>query len=284
MRFGFSPLNMGVLAVDPEAAAATARHIEEVGGHSIWVGEHPVFPSPCLPPARQPDLPILDPLIALARLSGATRTACLGTSVVLLPLHHPVTYAKSVASLDVVSGGRVRLGVGTGYLRAQYRSLGIPYADRSARLNEHIDAMRALWTSPSPRFDGRFTSFACVDAHPRPCRPNGPPILVGGRSDGALRRAVSRGDAWMPSGIASADRLAPYRERLRRLAQAVDRPAALGDLATIVWNPGTLDADALRRFAAVGVEEVVAVLPFRRPPAAIRQFVEQTAELFARVD
>ena len=198
MRFGLFGLN-SFAAADPAVSLRLVRLAEELGYDSVWGGEHVILPSPKAPPAPlEPTDPILDPLVWLAFVASATSRVRLGTGIVILPQRNPVVLAKQVASLDALSGGRVILGVGAGYLEPEMLAIGSPLSERGARTDEHLDVLRALWTDPAPvSFHGRFTDFTAMDAHPRPVQVGGPPIVVGGRSAAAHRRAARRAQGWL---------------------------------------------------------------------------------------
>ena len=139
---------------------------------------------------------MLDPAVSLAFLAGQTRTLRLATGIVILPQRNPLVLAKELASVDVVSGGRLIFGLGAGYLEAEFDAIGAPFDDRGPRTSEAIEVLRTLWTEDSPRFEGRFWSFSGIRAMPRPVQRPHPPILVGGHSKPAFRRAVAQGDGW----------------------------------------------------------------------------------------
>src|SRR5918998_5513304 len=174
----------------PEAAARIATLAERLGYDSLWAGEHVVVPSPRVEPSpMEPDEPILDPLVALAHLAGHTERILLGTGLIVLPQRNPLVLAKQAASLDVVSSGRLILGVGVGYLEPELTAIGVPMAGRGDRADEYLAAMRSLWEDDAPAFDGAHVRFESVDAHPRPAqRPL--PVVVGGHSAAAHRRAA----------------------------------------------------------------------------------------------
>ena len=173
-----------------------AQLAEELGYDSLWAGEHVVVPSPRVEPSpMDPDDPILDPLVALAHLAGATERIRLGTGLVILPQRNPLVLAKQVASLDVVSGGRLILGLGVGYLEPELRAMGVPMAGRGARADEYLAAMRSLWEDEAPSFSGRYVEFEGVDAHPRPLQ-SPLPVVIGGHSHAAHLRAARHGDGW----------------------------------------------------------------------------------------
>ena len=180
----------------PEALVSAALAAEAAGFDSVWAGEHVVLPDPQAPPSPMaPQDPILDSLVALTWAAVHTTTIRLTTGIVILPQRNPVVLAKQVASLDVLSGGRVMLGVGAGYLEPEFRAVGANFAERGAVTDEYLDAMQALWYDDHPQFRGRFTGFGGVDAYPRPVqRPV--PLIVGGHTPPAYRRAVARGHGW----------------------------------------------------------------------------------------
>src|SRR6478752_10824326 len=187
MRLGLIHINMGPMSRPGELAQA-ARAAEQAGFDSVWAGEHLVLPDPQVPPSPMvPQDPVLDSLLALTWAAAHTATIKLATGIVILPQRNPVLLAKEVATLDVLSGGRVMLGVGAGYLEPEFRAVGANFAERGAVTDEYLDAMRALWYDQHPEFRGRFASFSGVDAYPRPVqRPI--PLIVGGHSAPAYRR------------------------------------------------------------------------------------------------
>ena len=173
---------------DPARYRAVAELAEELGYDSIWAGEHLSFHNP-----------ILDLGVALATFAAVTRRIALGAGVVLLPLRHPSLIAKQAASLDYVSGGRLLLGLGVGGEgTGDFVAAGVPVEERGARANEGIEALRVLLRDRPASFTGRFYRFSDVSIEPPPAQPGGPPLLVGGRSDAAIRRAARHGDGWLP--------------------------------------------------------------------------------------
>src|SRR5215217_3987702 len=152
MKFGLFAVNMYACSY-PETAIQVAQLAEEAGFESLWAGEHVVLPDPQAP--RSPMAPhdrILDPLIALTYLAAHTSRVRLGTGVIVLPQRNPLVLAKQLASLDVVSGGRLVVGIGAGYLEPELAAIGVPMAERGARTDEYLAAMRALWTSGAPAY------------------------------------------------------------------------------------------------------------------------------------
>ncbi|MBL7498935.1 LLM class F420-dependent oxidoreductase [Frankia sp. CNm7] len=279
MELGVSGLNAKA-TVGPEATVRLARLAEELGYRSWWAGEHVVLPSPRVPssPMEATD-PILDPLLHLAYVAAVTRRLELGTGIVILPQRNPLVLAKQVASLDVLSGGRVLLGVGAGYLEPEMTAIGVPMAGRGRRTDEYLDAMTSLWLDSQPAYDGQYVAFANIDAHPRPVRPGGPRIVIGGHSQAAYRRAVARGHGWFGNGTA-AD-LVTHLSGLAAAATEVERPARLGRLETIYMqlDPVEVTAAAARRYAELGVDRLLVYpLPIESE-GDVAAFLERHASL-----
>ncbi|MFC4033441.1 LLM class F420-dependent oxidoreductase [Streptomyces polygonati] len=278
MELGVNGLNAKAVLGAAETVRL-ARLAEELGYRSWWAGEHVVLPSPRSPDApMEPTDPILDPLVHLAYVAAVTERIELGTGIVILPQRNPLVLAKQVASLDVLSGGRLLLGVGAGYLEPEMTAVGVPYAERGRRTDEYLDAMRALWTQPAPSYQGRYVSFGGVDAHPRPVGEHGPRIVVGGHSPAAFRRAVARGHGWLGNGD-SPDDLAGHLAGLRRAAAEVERPPWLGRLETGFMQLSPVTADAARRYADLGLDRLLVYPLPLEDPADVAAFLERHAAL-----
>jgi len=276
MKFGLYGINVGPCA-EPQTAARVAKAAEEAGFDSVWTAEHVVLPDPQAPPSPVgPTTPILDPAVSLAHLAAHTRHVRLATGIIILPQRNPVVLAKELASVDVVSGGRLVFGFAAGYLEAEFRALGAPFEQRGARCDEHLEAMLALWTQAKPAFRGPTVAFEGVDAHPRPVQKPHPPLVVGGQSPPAYRRAARYGHGWY--GFLTD--LETTRSALAGLEQArgrVERPAALGDLEVSVTPPPRVDLDTARRYQDLGVERLV-LLPLAADADGLVAFVERAAE------
>jgi probable F420-dependent oxidoreductase len=257
MELGVFGLNAKA-AHDPTTTARLARRAEELGYESWWVGEHVVVPTGPGPRPMDPTDPMLDPLVHLAYVAAVTEELRLGTGIVILPQRNPLVLAKQVASLDVLSGGRLLLGVGAGWLEAEMSAIGVAMAERGRRTDEYLDAMHALWTEEAPSYHGRYVSFAAVDAHPRPFRPDGPHIVVGGHSPAAFRRAVAHGHGWFGNG-SSPDDLARHLDGLAKAATEVERPARLGKLEVTFMplDPVEVDPATAVRYADLGVDRLL---------------------------
>jgi len=197
MRFGIALPNYRPFGTGP-VLAEIAREAEALGYDSIWTTDVIVQTKS---PEDERFWYALEALTLAGYLAALTTRVELGISVLVLPQRSPIIVAKEVATLDRLSGGRMVLGVGAGYHDAQFRWLGADFERRGQRLDEYILAMRDLWTATEPRFEGRFVSFSDVVFSPRPVQPEGPPIVIGGSSPAALRRAARLGDGWHPVGL-----------------------------------------------------------------------------------
>lgn len=269
----------------PTQIVDVARRAEELGFESVWAPEHLVLPTRIesrypyaedgIPPI-DPGTPQLDPLILLTHVAAATSRIRLGTNVYLLPLRHPLQTARMTTSLDVLSGGRLSLGIGVGWLEEEFRAAGVDFRTRGTRTRECVLALRALWTQAEPEFHGKCFDFGPVRFEPKPVQAPHPPLLFGGESEAALRRAAALGDGWF--GVAHDPESARQRvERLRVLRAEAGRGGAPFEV-TVGHKGATLDADVLRRYAEAGVDRVT-VLPWWRG----RDAVEKLEELAASV-
>jgi probable F420-dependent oxidoreductase len=259
MRLGLVHVNMGSMS-RPDALAQAARAAESAGFDSVWAGEHVVLPDPQAPPSPMaPQDPALDPLLALAWAAAHTSTIRLATGIVIVPQRNPVVLAKQVATLDVLSGGRVMLGVGAGYLEAEFRAVGANFAERGAVTDEYLDAMNALWYDEHPAYHGRFAAFSGIDAYPRPVQ-QPIPLIAGGHSSPAYRRAVSRAHGWYGYWL-TPERAAASLAGLAAAADRVERPAGLGELEISVTPRGRMTPELAARFAEAGVHRLVVLAP-----------------------
>jgi probable F420-dependent oxidoreductase len=207
MKFGLRYCNTNRY-VDPKEAIALAQAGEAAGFESVWTVEHTVVPGgygSAYPyhdsgkmAAGQDDIPLPDPLIWMAYVAAATKTINLATGILILPQHEPVLAAKQIATLDYMSGGRVILGIGVGWLKEEFQALGVPFEQRGARTDEYILAMRELWSADKPTFNGRFTKFKDAYCRPQPVKKS-VPIIVGGHSEAAAKRAGRLGDGYFPA-------------------------------------------------------------------------------------
>jgi probable F420-dependent oxidoreductase len=195
MHFGVGLPHFRRLA-STEAIVTVAQQAEALGFDSVWVSDHIVVPRSAIPRFGEV---FFEPFTTLAYVAGKTRRIRLGTSVIILPYRHPLFMGKALATLDVLSGGRLIVGAAVGWLAEEFEALGIPFTERGARSDEALKVMRALWTEAEPRFEGRFFRFSGIKAEPKPLQKPHPPIWIGGNSPAAFRRAAEFAGAWHPS-------------------------------------------------------------------------------------
>lgn len=256
-----------------------ARLCEELGYESWWAGEHVVLPSPRVAPApMNPTDPILDPLVHLSFVAAATERMALATGIVILPQRNPLVLAKQVATLDVLSGGRFELGVGVGYLAPEMEAIGVSMSERGSRTDDHLEAMQALWYGEAPvEYHGPHTSFAGIDAHPRPTRRI--PIVVGGRTAGAYRRAIERADGWYGFFL-TPEQTGECLAGLSRAADHHHRPGGLDERMQIsVTPPGGLTPELVAAYDALGVDRLIVNTAGLRTPTDVERFLRAQAEV-----
>lgn len=259
MRLGLVHATMGSMS-RPDGLIAGARAAEAAGFDSLWGGEHVVVPDPRVPPSpMDPQDRALDPLVALTWAAAHTEALRLATGIVILPQRNALVLAKQLASLDVLSGGRLVLGVGAGYLEPEFRAVGADFANRGAVTDEYLDAISALWYDEHPEYHGRFVDFAGIDAHPRPVQ-TPVPLVVGGHTAPAYRRAVRRAHGWYGYWL-TPDDVAASVNGLRTAANQVDRPADMGQLEISVTPRGRLTPERAEAFAEAGVDRLVVLAP-----------------------
>jgi len=292
-----------------EASAGTlrkrAQYAEDLGFDTIWLGDHIVIPRriasayPYTPDGVSPfdpDRPFLEPLAALNFLAGSTRRIRLGVLVLIIPYRHPLVTAKQLATLDVLSGGRLSLGAGVGWMEEEFQTLGLEtFRERGAVADEYLRLFKVLWTEKNPVFQGKYYQVSGIGFEPQPLQQPHPPIWIGGHTDAALRRAAQLGDGWMPLGTNPPALLEPADlqrkiTRLRELSRQAGRPddvvrvgfggdvsfAAAAERRRLSGHPEQVAAD-LREYRAVGVRDFSLVF---RAPSVEEQL--ESMERFAR--
>ena len=283
MKIALFAMNVGPCAV-PGTLARVARAAEEVGLESVWTGEHVVLPDPQVPPSPMaPEVPILDPAVALAFAAAHATRIRLGTGIIILPQRNPLVLAKELASLDVLSGGRLIFGIGVGYLKPEFDALNVPFDHKGARAEEFLRAMLAIWTMEKPEFHGRFFSFAGVRAEPRPAQRPHPEIVFGGHTPDAFRRAARLARGWYGFAL-DHERTRACVDGLRTACRDVGR--RFEDLEISVTpaperDRTVLDRDAVRRFADLGVHRLILFAPRARDEAAVLRVVADAGALVA---
>ena len=274
MKFGIRipPPQMGPIG-DPDWLIRYARLVEGLGFESIWGIDHalmciqydstyPYKTTGRTPIPAEANMP--DPLILLAFLAAATERIRLGTSMLILPQRHPILLAKEIATLDRYSKGRITLGVGVGWVEEEVRILKQDFGDRGRRANEWIDILRALWADGLSRFEGHYFQFADIASYPKPVQPGGVPIMIGGHSAAAARRAGRQGDEFYPHWSTRGPdekALAELMSVVRLEAERAGRdPGAVGLTLTSTSDAKTARATA-ELCARLGAERVVVLPP-----------------------
>jgi probable F420-dependent oxidoreductase len=280
VKFGIAFANTGPFA-EPDAAAAFAMAAEANGFESLWTVEHVVVPSgyesvyPYSADGKMPgpeDSPIPDPLMWLAYVAAATDRIRLATGILILPQRNPVVLAKELATLDHLSRGRMILGIGIGWLAEEFAAIGVPFAERAARTDEHVAALRALW-SDEPTHHGEFSEFTDCIVRPRPAAGT-IPIHVGGHSAAAARRAGRLGDGYYPVSRGSPSELADLFALARsKAAEAGRDPDSIEMTTGGAAATGPIGLNEARALADIGADRVLV-------PAYV--FWRDTADRLAR--
>lgn len=267
MKFGIA---LG--ALNEHFHVDATEEAERLGYESVWLPEHLVLPvrmsrSPYGEdehPPVPPTTPVFDAFTYLGYLAGRTRHVRLGTHVYNLGLRHPFTAARAVQTLDVVSEGRVEFGIGASWLEEEWRAVDLDFESRGRRVDEALDVCKRLWTEPEVAHEGEFFQFDAVAFEPKPIQQPWPPIVVGGESAAALRRAARAGDGWIGMGHTFETAAAPIA-RLRDLRREYGR----ADLPFEVCLGGAVSSvDDVKRWEEAGVTRLL-VSPWRRSPEAI---------------
>tara|TARA_A100001037_G_scaffold298330_1_gene321864 strand:+ start:991 stop:1860 length:870 start_codon:yes stop_codon:yes gene_type:complete len=218
------------VGINGSSAIEICKRAESAGFESVWGGEHVIRPDAidsAYPYTKDgkipmdPDTPLPDPLIWLGFAAAVAPTLKLGTCILIVPQRNPLILAKELATLDQLSGGRVELGLGVGWMKEEFDALGVPWERRGARNDEYIEAMRALWEGPHAEYHGEFVDFPKVTSSPRPVN-GGIPILVGGDTDVAIRRAVKLADGYFP-GEGDTEKLSKLLNRVRKACEKAGR-------------------------------------------------------------
>ena len=275
MRFGVTP------AVDAPVTSKAfllgyTQAAEDLGFDTVWFPDHVVKPAsyesqyPYAERFPYEDVPLADPLILMAAVAAVTQKIRLGTSILVLPQRNPVVLAKQVATLDVISDGRVDLGVGAGWLREEFEAIGAPWERRGQRTDEHIEAMRAMWTQPEASYHGELVRFDRLICDPKPVQPGGVPIIIGGHSPAAARRAGRLGDGFMPMAFGR-----KWREVIAEMRAAAEQAGRDPDAIELIGG-GVPDPAIIEKQAAMGISRVSFQTQGNDLPSSLRS-LEQVA-------
>jgi probable F420-dependent oxidoreductase len=292
MKFGIMFASTGPFA-SAEGATAMATNADQCGIESIWSVEHVVIPDGYqsaypysengkIPGSDDTDIP--DPLIWLAYAAGITKEVRLATGILIVPQRNPVVLAKECATLDKLSNGRFDLGIGVGWLEEEFNALGLPFDDRGRRTDDYVAAMRALWTQDKAHHDGEFASFEGAIQRPQPIQPGGVPIVVGGHSKMAARRAGRLGDGFFPISATEED-LVGLLELMKETAAEHGRD---GDAITVTvgsWSPRRDSIDKVKELEQLGVDRLIVAPPtghLDALPEAIEKLAEKVAPVASR--
>lgn len=283
MKFGLAFASS--IGIDGTDALDVCRAADAAGFESLWGGEHVILPStieskyPYTADGKipaEPDTPIPDPLIWLAFAAAAAPALRLGTCILIVPQRNPVVLAKELATLDRLSGGRVELGLGVGWLKEEFDALGVPWERRGARNDEYIAAMRALWAGPHAQFHGEFVDFNPVTCSPRPVR-GSIPIVVGGDTEAAIQRVVRLADGYFP-GEGDVERLGGLIRRVREASERAGRDPATIEINAMFGQQMADPVAGAEQLAELGVGRAMVPAFFFAGPGGtdrLREFGER---------
>ncbi len=286
MKIGFFAVGIADTS-RPEMITAIATNAERLGFATVWAPEHVVllesFSSryPYSGDGQIPiptSTPLLDPFIALTYAAAHTSRIRLATGICILPEHNPLVLAKVAASLDHLSDGRFALGIGIGWLEEEFKAIGVPWAQRTQRTREYVEAMRNLWGDERSSYKGEFVSFENARSFPKPAKGRNLPVLVGGQTDPALKRAAEYGDGWCGFNL-TPEETGEKVTRLHQLMKAAGRAPENFEIS--MSPPATATPDILRRYHDVGVDELYLSPVLKTPPKSITE-LEKMLENFAR--
>jgi probable F420-dependent oxidoreductase len=277
LKFGLFGVHRGAQA-EPDALGRRARLAEEAGFESIWVGDHISLPmGPETVPAYPPEQHRLEAISALSFLAAITSRIRLGVGVIVVPQRHPLVLAKQLTTIDVLSKGRLIFGIGVGYVESELRALGVAMSERASRTDEYLAAIRAAWDEQAPDFSGRYVNWANLMQRPLPVQRPGPPVVVGGATPAAYRRALRSAHGFFGHNWTLEETAARLGE-IRALAQRVERPADLGELGITITPRELLDLDLAKRYADLGVHRLAILPRDLDSPAAAEELIATLGE------
>lgn len=279
MKIGIFGINTGACA-EPQTAAKVAVGAEQIGVESLWTAEHVVLPDPREAPSpADPETPFLHPSTLLAYIANVTEEIKLGTGITLIAQRNPVVLAKEMGSLDVISSGRLLLGIGAGYLHQEFSALGVDFSSRGAKTDESIEIIRALWNQTNPEYQGKFIQFKNIQAQPRPIQAGGPPIIIGGTSPAALRRTVTHGNGWYGFAL-DVETTKSVLENLEIAKSRYERDPNLGPLSISITPPSRPSKTMMEDYAAIGVDRYIPILASSDEATSLTYLDNLNSELF----
>ena len=293
MKIGFMLPAFGTMATH-ENMLAMAQLAEDRGFESIWAPDHVIMPTKIDTPypysksgryIADPKGAHLEPFTVLSFVAACTRRVRLGFTVIVAPYRHPVVTGKMLASLDVLSNGRLIVGVGSGWLEEEFQALEVPFAKRWTRTDEHIQIWKELWTAEEPRFEGEYHRFTDVQCRPQPLQKPHPPITIGGRGRAGLRRVVSMADGWQvvsehPDDVYSTEGdLAKDLQTLRQMCDEAGRDFSTIEITAVIIA-GTAEGvlKDLPGWERLGVSRLILDFPsFVSDPGEMAAILEKIA-------
>jgi len=279
MKIGIFGINTGACA-EPQTAAKVAVGAEQIGVESLWTAEHVVLPDPREAPSpADPETPFLHPSTLLAYIANVTEEIKLGTGITLIAQRNPVVLAKEMGSLDVISSGRLLLGIGAGYLHQEFSALGVDFSSRGAKTDESIEIIRALWNQTNPEYQGKFIQFKNIQAQPRPIQAGGPPIIIGGTSPAALRRTVTHGNGWYGFAL-DVETTKSVLENLEIAKSRYERDPNLGPISISITPPSRPNKAMMEEYAAIGVDRYIPILASSDETSSLKYLDDLNSELF----
>jgi len=279
MKIGIFGINTGACA-EPQTAAKVAVAAEQIGVESLWTAEHVVLPDPREAPSpADPETPFLHPSTLLAYIANVTDEIKLGTGITLIAQRNPVVLAKEMGSLDVISSGRLLLGIGAGYLHQEFSALGVDFSSRGAKTDESIEIIRTLWNKANPEYQGKFIQFKNIQAQPRPLQAGGPPIIIGGTSPAALRRTVTHGNGWYGFAL-DVETTKSVLENLEIAKSRYERDPNLGPLSISITPPSRPSKTMMEDYAAIGAERYIPILASSDEATSLTYLDKLNSELF----
>ena len=273
MKFGLFGLNMQP-CITPEAISTVVRAAEDAGFDSFWGGEHIALPDP--PTQSRPMPPrtvFVDLCASIAFAAACTRTLRFGTGIMIVPLRNPVVLAKQLASLDMMSNGRLIFGVGISNIEEEYAAVGMPFDHKGKRAEETLGLMKALWSMERPEFHGKFFALKGVRAEPRPQQKPHPPIIFGGKSSYAFGRTARLGNGWFGYGL-DLEATANCINGIRTACSGIGR--SFDEVEISITPKGELTSNLAHRYQDLGVRRLI-ISPRARDINELLQAIDRTS-------